>query len=146
MARPTKYKKEYNEQVIKLCRLGATDIELADFFNVSESTLNTWKKEYPEFLESIKKGKIESDAEIANSLYNRAKGYSHKDTDIRVIGGQIVETPIEKHYPPDTGAAFIWLKNRQPKKWRDKQEISVEQEEVKKITIEVVNGRVDNKS
>jgi hypothetical protein len=30
--RPTKYKEEYNEQAYKLCLLGATDKELADFF------------------------------------------------------------------------------------------------------------------
>lgn len=32
MARPTKYKAEYAEQALKLCRLGATDVELANFF------------------------------------------------------------------------------------------------------------------
>jgi hypothetical protein len=25
-----------------------------------------------------------------------------------------------EHYPPDTGAASLWLRNRQPEKWRDK--------------------------
>lgn len=30
-------------------------------------------------------------------------------------------TKITKHYPPDTAAAFIWLKNRAG--WRDKQDI-----------------------
>ena len=34
--RPTEYKEEYNEQVYKLCLLGAKDKELADFFNVEE--------------------------------------------------------------------------------------------------------------
>jgi hypothetical protein len=32
MARPSSFKPEYAEQAIKLCRLGATDAELADFF------------------------------------------------------------------------------------------------------------------
>ncbi|MNQ95572.1 hypothetical protein D3C85_1111360 [compost metagenome] len=27
------------------------------------------------------------------------------------------------YYPPDAGAAMNWLKNRQGKKWRDKQDI-----------------------
>jgi hypothetical protein len=35
--------------------------------------------------------------------------------------------PIYAHYvqhcPPDVGAAFIWLKNRDPERWRDQQQI-----------------------
>ncbi|MDR8011858.1 terminase, partial [Escherichia coli] len=45
------------------------------------------------------------------------------DIDIRVIENRIVETPLEKYYPPDTTAAIFWLKNRQKDKWRDKQEV-----------------------
>jgi len=35
-------------------------------------------------------------------------------------------TELTKHYPPETGAAFLWLKNRQPKKWKDKIELKEE--------------------
>jgi hypothetical protein len=35
-------------------QLGATDREVAEFFNVSEQTPNTWKHVHPEFLESLK--------------------------------------------------------------------------------------------
>lgn len=118
---PTKYKSEYVVQVEKLCLLGATDKDIADFFEVSESTLNNWKNEHPEFLESIKKGKMLADANVAERLYKRALGYEAPDIDIRVIENQIVETPLIKHYPPDPTSAIFWLKNRQPEKWRDKQ-------------------------
>jgi hypothetical protein len=118
--RPTDYKKEYETQVYKLCLLGATDVEIADFFGIRESTLNNWKKKHPQFMESIKKGKDMADATVSESLYKRANGYSHKDTDIRVIDEKVVKTPLTKHYPPDTAAAIFWLKNRQSKKWRDK--------------------------
>ena len=46
MGRPSKYKVEYNEQVEKLAKLGATDKDLANFFNVIEQTINNWKKEH----------------------------------------------------------------------------------------------------
>lgn len=129
--RPTAYRQEFCEQAYKLCLLGHTDAELAKFFGVSEATVNNWKQDYPEFLESIKDGKEIADAEVAKSLYNRAIGYSHDDVEIKVVangdnmGSRIVEVPVVKHYPPDTGAAMAWLKNRQPKNWRDKQEIEV---------------------
>lgn len=123
MARPTKYKAEYAEQALKLCRLGATDVELADFFEVSPATIDSWKRDHKEFLGSIKKGKDFSDAEVADRLFKRATGYSHPEVDIRVIEGEIVQTPLVKHYPPDTPAAIFWLKNRQRGKWRDKVEV-----------------------
>lgn len=118
--RPTKYQAEYAEQAYKLCLLGATDAKLADFFGVSEATVNTWKTAHPEFLESITRGKDAADAEIASALFHRAKGYSHPEVDIRVVASEIVQTPLVKHYPPDTPAASLWLRNRQPALWRDK--------------------------
>ena len=120
---PTKYRDEFCIQAEKLCKLGAIDNELADFFGIAESTLNLWKIEYPEFMESIKKGKMLADAEVAEKLYQRATGYSHPDTDIKMFDGQIIETEIIKHYPPDTTAAIFWLKNRQSRDWKDKKEI-----------------------
>lgn len=123
MARPTKYQEVYAEQARKLCLLGYTDVELADFFEVSEATINNWKHEFPEFLESIKKGKAVADGEVAAKLFHRATGYEHPEDDIRTVDGSIVITPTVKHYAPDTTAAIFWLKNRQPKTWRDKQEV-----------------------
>lgn len=118
--RPTDYREEYSLQAEKLCKLGATDKELADFFEVDEATINRWKLAHTEFCESLKKGKTLADAEVADKLYKRATGYSHEDVDIKIYEGQIIETPLVKHYPPDTAAAIFWLKNRQRKKWRDK--------------------------
>jgi DNA-binding XRE family transcriptional regulator len=121
--RPTDYKPEYNEQAYKLCLLGATDAELGDFFGVKEQTINNWKKDYPEFFESIKKGKQIADSNVADRLYQRALGYEHDDLYIAQFQGQIVSKSIKKYYPPDPTAAIFWLKNRQSAKWRDKQEI-----------------------
>lgn len=115
------YKKKYNVQARKLCLLGATDKSLADFFEVAESTINKWKLDHPTFSESIRKGKIVADANVADALYNRAIGYKHKDCHISNYLGEITVTKLTKHYPPDTAAAFIWLKNRS--NWKDKQEV-----------------------
>jgi len=104
--RPTLYKEEYNEQARKLCLLGATDKELADFFGVNEDSVHEWKKVHPLFSESIRAGKEIADAEVADRLYKRALGYSHPDVDIRVVSGEIIQTELVKHYPPDTGKAL----------------------------------------
>jgi hypothetical protein len=120
MARPTKYKPEYCEQAEKLCRLGATDIEIADFFDVEVRTLYRWKGEHEQFCQALKAGKEISDERVERSLFARANGYEHDEVDIRVVAGAIVKTDIRKYYPPDTTAAIFWLKNRRPDLWREK--------------------------
>jgi hypothetical protein len=118
--RPSLYKPEYVVQAKKLCLLGATDRELADFFKVSEQTLNTWKAQHPEFLESLKVGKEQADQRVERSLYQRAVGYSHPDVHVSNFQGDVTLTPITKHYPPETTAGIFWLKNRRPEEWRDR--------------------------
>lgn len=96
MAKPTAYREEYVEQARKLCLLlGATDVDLANFFGTTDRTVRTWKTKHPEFAAAVEAGKAKADIEIAQSLYNRA------------LGGSEV-------------ACIFWLKNRQPAKWREK--------------------------
>ena len=136
--RPSEYQKTYATQAYKLCLLGATDAEIADFFEVSETTINNWKKQHEVFSLALKKGKQQADAIIAESLFKRAKGYSHPDVHISNFKGKITITKIRKNYPPDTTAAIFWLKNRKPDAWRDKQEVE-HSGEFKTITgIEIV--------
>lgn len=163
VGRPTKYKEEYNEQAYKLCLLGATDAKLADFFDIAESTLYEWKLEYPEFSEALKKGKLRADAEIAEGLYNRAKGavintqqaIKLKDSQFNHEGKKISEeervevVDLIQEVPPDTAAGIFWLKNRNPEMWRDKQdgkdglspkeqlEIQIKELELKKLQREI---------
>ena len=136
MARPSKYKEEYNEQAYKLCLLGATDKEIADFFEVTESTVNLWKENKEGFSESLKKGKQLADANVASKLYHRAIGYEHEEIITASYQGQITDMQeVVKHYPPDTTAAIFWLKNRDKKNWRDKQDIDLAVKEMPQITI-----------
>lgn len=116
--RPTKYKAEFAKQAAKICALGATDSDLADFFEVSRSTINLWKIQYKGFSDALKVGKAPADERVKASLFHRATGYSHPDVDIKVIDGKVEITEIVKHYPPDTTACIFWLKNRMPDEFR----------------------------
>lgn len=122
VGRPSKYKPEYAKAAQKLCALGATDAQLADFFEVSVSTVNLWKVQHVEFSESIKVPKAQADEKVEQSLYRRAMGYEHDEVDIKVVAGSIVKTDIRRYYPPDTSAMIFWLKNRKAGEWRDKVE------------------------
>lgn len=119
--RASTYKPEYDQTAYKLCLLGCTDEELATFFEIHVDTIYEWKKKHQSFTESINKGKQIADADVAVKLFERATGYQHDDEDIRVIEGEIVKTPIKKHYPPDPASMIYWMNNRQRGKWKQKQ-------------------------
>ena len=118
--RPSKFKDEYIELAYHYSLLGAVDRQMADFFDVTEKTFNNWKHDHPEFLQSIKRGKIIADSIVAESLYRRALGYTHPEEKIFQHEGRIIRAETLKHYPPDTTAAIFWLKNRQRENWREK--------------------------
>jgi hypothetical protein len=124
--RPPIYNDATAKQALNYCLLGATDAELAGFFGVAESTINNWKIEYPEFLDALKDGRDRADARVVKSLYQRAKGYSHKAVKIFLHEGQPVIVDYIERFPPETTAAIFWLKNRQKKRWRNKEDDSPE--------------------
>ncbi len=122
--RPTKYDPEYVGQAAKLCRLGATDLELGDFFEVSRETIWRWSQAHPEFCNALKVGKAEADERVERSLFARATGYTYDAVKIFQHDGAPVIVPYREHVAPDTTAAIFWLKNRRPADWRDRREVT----------------------
>jgi hypothetical protein len=139
IGRPTKYKPDFPKQAAKLCKLGATDAELADFFEVDISNLYRWYSTRPDFREAIKTPKELADDRAERSLYMNATGFwvdteklfvlkdefYDEDGNLTRTSQRIHHEPTREYYRPETAAAFIWLKNRQPNKWRDKHELDV---------------------
>ena len=126
--RPTDYRPEYVGQAEKLAQLGATDMQMADFFGVSEQTLNAWKNRYPNFLASLKLGKDQADERVVNSLYRKAVGYEFDSVKIFCTkDGGVTKVPFREIVPPDTTACIFWLKNRRKEEWRDKQEVGFDE-------------------
>lgn len=118
--RPSTYKPEYVKQAAKLCALGATDRDVADFFEVTETTINRWKLAYPDFCASLKVGKEPADDKVEQSLYRKATGYTFDAVKIFQFNGVPVVVDYVEHVPPSDTACIFWLKNRRPEKWRDK--------------------------
>lgn len=116
--RPSKYTDDTAKHAEKLCKLGATDAELAEFFEVHLDTIAEWKNRHPEFSDALKRGKETPDAMVERKLFERATGYSHEAVKILQNAGVPIIVPYTEHYPPDTVAAIFWLKNRRPDRWR----------------------------
>lgn len=119
VGRPSSYKPEFANQATKLCLLGATDVDIADFFQVAVSTVYKWKHDYPEFSEALKSGKDSADERVERSLYHKAVGYKFDAVKIMSVAGKIEKVEYREHIPPDTTAAIFWLKNRRGDQWRD---------------------------
>lgn len=119
---PTKYDDAFAKQAEKLCKLGATDVEIADFFEVDVRTVYNWKHANPEFFHALKQGKEEADDRVQRSLYQKAVGYEQDEVKIFMPAGseEPVYAPFRAKIAPDTTAAIFWLKNRRPQDWRDK--------------------------
>ena len=116
---PTKYGEKTARQAGRLCsEHGYTDQQLADFFEVTRTTINNWKKRYSEFFTTLKDSKSTADDRVERALYERAIGYSCPEDKIFNNNGEPLVVPTVKHYPPDTGACFIWLQNRRPDEWK----------------------------
>ncbi len=101
MGRPTGYKPEYVETAYHLCCLGLTNDQLGERLGVTRATINNWKQLHPDFFDAIKRGKEDADSLVVNALRKKA------------LDG-------------DTTAMIFWLKNRQPKDWRDRKNIALE--------------------
>lgn len=122
--RPSKYTEAFAVQAAKLCELGATDKDLADFFGVTVRTIPRWAAEHVEFCQALKVGKASADDRVERSLYHRANGYTHEAVKIFMPAGAAapVYAKFQEHVPPDTTACIFWLKNRRPELWREKSE------------------------
>lgn len=122
--RPSKYKEEFAAQAEKLCQLGATDADLADFFEVNTTTIWRWQSAHKEFCNALKVGKAEADDKVERSLYQKACGYTFDSEKVFQHQGEVIRAKIVEHVPPDTTAGIFWLKNRRSGDWRDKQEVA----------------------
>lgn len=122
MARPSKFKPEFTGQAMKLCQLGATDQEIADFFEVDVRTVYRWKADSDEFCQALKAGKEIADERVERSLFQKAIGYEQDEVKIFMPANapEPVYAPYRAKVAPDTTAAIFWLKNRRPDLWRDK--------------------------
>ncbi len=130
MASSNKYNDTIPDRAFRLCLLRLTDIELGIAFDVTEKTINEWKKAYPEFALALKKGKYDADGEVAHSLYQRALGYDYEKVEVtkgkctaRKCHNEYITTKTTTmHVLPSEVAAIFFLKNRTRKNeeaWRD---------------------------
>jgi len=140
----TKYDRSLPAKVEQLCTEGYTEQQICNKLGFGKSAFNIWKNKYPELLEAIKRGKKKPDEEVEKALYKRATGYEEEEV-ITVVRGSGAEAytevrRIKKKIIPDVTAIIFWLKNRKPKKWRDKHEVEETTRIITGFEFEQVDG------
>jgi hypothetical protein len=147
MARLTTYNKEIHPKIAKrLIGLDYTEVEAAQHMAISISTFNNWKKEHPEFLIAIEKGKYEPIKKVTGSAYKRANGYDYEENVYEVIYPEpnngkkgakgkpmgrkkkpekrLVRTVV-KHIPGDPTMQKFILTNKDKAKWQESSKIEL---------------------
>lgn len=129
--RPPKYteiieNKKLMTLLYNLCLLGATYSEMAEALEINRDTFYEWMNNKAgntkEFSDTIKKGRIEADARVGKSLFQRATGYKHKAVrHFKMEDGVIEAVEYIERFPPDPASMNIWLKNRRGTKQVDPQ-------------------------
>ena len=146
MGAPTKFNDAQLKVIAMMCKLGATDQNLADALEVSIATINAWKHSFPDFLDTLKENKQIANSLVEQALFKRAMGSTVKEDKVFNNQGEIVVHEGVKEYPPDVAACVVWLSNRDPKRWhKDGQsESDNNNQPISKIQIEVVGANINN--
>jgi hypothetical protein len=114
------------ETILRLIKEGKTEIEISKEIGVCRKTLNNWKGEHADLLKAVHEARLIPDQLVEVSLFQRALGYSHPEEKIiQTRDGGLETVTVTKHHPPDTTAAIFWLRNRQKKRWSEKNESDV---------------------
>ena len=103
---------------------GLSDDEVAEKLGVAVRTVHRWKKDHPEFLKALIETKAVLDAKVEMSLFRRAVGYESTKVEVTVEDGAETKRVIKtEEVLPDVGACKLWLTNRDPEHWAEKQSI-----------------------
>jgi hypothetical protein len=100
------YRRSFADAARKYSLLGASNIRLAELFGVTPEAFEMWMNEHPEFADAVVGARDRADAEIASSMYRRAKGY-----DIETVRTER-KTVTQVHVPADTMIGERWLRLR----------------------------------
>lgn len=99
---------------------GLVDEQIARNCGISRSTLNEWRKKYPDISDTLKRAREVADREVENALYKSAIGYKETVKKVFKVNDELVEREVEIYYPPNVTAQIFWLKNRKKDVWKDK--------------------------
>lgn len=125
-----------------------TDEQIAARLRISRKSFIEYKKQHPELVEALEKGKKRLVVELKNTLKKKAKGFYYEEVKTVKIHNPDSEAEPEwiekveinrKYAQPDTGAAHLLLKNLDPT-WRND---DAETMKLKKQQVEIQKQKLE---
>lgn len=130
----------YTDEILplleKYCKAGLNNKQIATSLGIGEKTFYEWRRDKPQFAQSLKKYRGVTDIMVENALFKSAVGFEFQETTLerRRTGkdeqGQwiyeMVPTVItNKHIPGNAISQIFYLKNRMPERYKDKVETMI---------------------
>lgn len=110
-------------EVYKLARFGMTNQEIADFYEISISSIENYQRSIPEFKKALQKGRLYDSLKAVASLHKQVLGYEVQEREEREVvtksGIQTLITTKTKYIQPNITATIYLLKTRHGDKWMD---------------------------
>lgn len=125
-----------------------TDEQIAARLRISRKSFIEYKKQHPELVEALEKGKKRLVVELKDTLKKKAKGFYYEEVKTVKIHNPDSDAEPEwiekieinrKYAQPDTGAAHLLLKNLDPT-WRND---DAETMKLKKQQVEIQKQKLE---
>lgn len=125
-----------------------TDEQIAARLKISRKSFIEYKKQHPELVEALEKGKKRLVVELKDTLKKKAKGFYYEEVKTVKIHNPDSDAEPEwvekieinrKYAQPDTGAAHLLLKNLDPT-WRND---DAETMKLKKQQVEIQKQKLE---
>ena len=107
------YRPDYCGLAHNYCRLGASNAELAQFFDVEPDDIATWIVNIPEFRAAVRGARGVARAKVWRGLYQRAVGYTCELERTEIHRGELKTLTRTVHYAPDPRAGIYWLEHEE---------------------------------
>lgn len=104
------------QMLLALAKAGLTYNEMAAILGFSVSTLKTILENDQRLWEQVEEAQAAPNFKVEQALFKRALGYQVKE--ITKEDGRPIKVVL-KDNAPDVVACIFWLKNRDPRRWRD---------------------------
>jgi len=145
LKQPVKRGSEYgtalSRTIVSLTRDGRSMKDIAKILCIPKNTLMLWIRTHPGLARDVETSQEFVESAVEHSLFGLAFGASHKETKVFCTKeGEIVTHEIDKHYPPNFQAIQFLLKNINPEKWKDRQEISIDSSD---YTVKNISEAID---
>jgi len=124
---------------------GMTDKQIAREMEVADSTFEYWKRNKPEFLLALSRGRMPANAKVAKSLYEMALGYDYIEQVVVKDRGKYKVINVTKHKCAESWAAVKILAMRVPELWSETHKVEVTNTNINITKIDLTGFTMEEK-